>query len=100
MTMAAGDPSSSSAVRSAAYDTDSVDLFASEMGRFTFHADVTHAVSSRNANSHACGTATGAVTATAPATAPAAMTTATYSCAARETLFQPNLSASTRVVIV
>jgi hypothetical protein len=77
MKMAAGDPSSSSAVRSAAYDTDSVDPFASEIGRLTFHADVTHAVSSRNANSHGCGTVTGGVTAMATATAPAAMTTAT-----------------------
>ena len=56
--MAAAAPSSSSAVKSAAYDTDSVDPLASEIGRFTFHADVKHAASSRNANSHGCGNAT------------------------------------------
>src|SRR5437660_10928716 len=44
-------PSRSRAVKSAAYDTDSVEPLASGIGRLTFHADVTQAATRSDANS-------------------------------------------------
>ena len=52
-------PSSSSAMRLAAYDTDSVDPLASEIGRLIFQAEVRHDVSRRKANRPGGGSARG-----------------------------------------
>ena len=48
-------PSSSSAVRFAAYDTESVDPLIVAIGRVTFHSDVMHAAKISSANASGCG---------------------------------------------
>src|SRR3954454_11046200 len=68
-------PSSSSAIRLAAYETDSVDPLPSEIGRLIFQADVRHDVTTRKANNPGGGTARGKNVASR--TAPDAMTSAT-----------------------
>src|SRR5258708_32776061 len=63
-------PSSSSAIRSAAYDTDSVEPLASGIGRLIFQAEVRHAASSRKKNTPGSGNVRGndATSAATPAT--------------------------------
>src|SRR6266850_5488421 len=77
MTIASGGPSSRSAVRSAAYDTDSVDPLASAIGRFTFQMEVTQPMTNNAPNS--AGRAYVHGKKTAKTQLPAAMTEATYS---------------------
>src|SRR5205809_6039100 len=79
MSTAARGPSNSSAVRSAAYETDNVEPLRSGIGRLTFHTDVTHAANSRIANKPGRGYSSGNET-TRPA-APTTITNATYACA-------------------
>ena len=50
MTIACCGPSNRSAVRSAAYDTDSVDPLLSDPGKLTFQVDVMHEETKRIAN--------------------------------------------------
>src|SRR5205823_13705233 len=68
-------PSSTSDIRSAACETDSVDPLATEIGRLTFQVDVTHDTPIITANSHGCGHARGNDSATPHA--PARMTAPT-----------------------
>src|SRR6266568_8809932 len=77
MITAARGPSSRSAMRSAAYDTESVEPLASEIGRLIFQADVRHAANSAKRKSPAGGYVRG-TKATSEHT-PATITTATYS---------------------
>src|SRR5690349_12702483 len=52
---AARGPSSTSDIRSAACETDRVDPLATEIGRLTFHVDVTHDTPIITTNSHGSG---------------------------------------------
>src|SRR5262252_6499523 len=74
-------PSSSSAIRSAAYDTDSVEPLERAIGSVTFHVEVTHPSTSSTKNSAGRGTAWGK--SEANTAVPPAMMMPTYSCAAR-----------------
>src|SRR2546426_10452455 len=76
MTTACPRPSSNSDIRLAAYDTESVDPLTNEMGRFTFHVDVSDAQISRTTNISGCGYVRGRNATSA--TEPTAMTAATY----------------------
>src|SRR5215207_2661706 len=73
---AARGPRSSNAIRFAAYDTDKVEPLATEIGRLTFHAEVTQTVSSRKRNSAGCGSVVGE--AAASTSAPAAIVATTW----------------------
>src|SRR5215510_14695798 len=76
-TMIAGcSPSRSSAMRSAAYDTESVEPLAVAIGRFTFQREVRHARTINAANMTGGGEAVGKNATNADA--PAAITIATY----------------------
>src|SRR4051795_13034412 len=79
--MAIRGPSSRSAIMSAAYDTDRVAPLASEIGRLSFHADVTAAAASTNVNIQGSGAARGNIATTAAH--PRVITSATKICAAR-----------------
>src|SRR5215510_14946137 len=79
-TMIAGcSPSRSSAMRSAAYDTESVEPLAVAIGRFTFQREVRHARTINAANMTGGGEAVGKNVTSGDA--PAAITIATYHCA-------------------
>src|SRR3954451_14982740 len=75
MSSACGRPSSSSAVRLAAYDTDSVDPLLVGIGRFTFHSEVRQVVANRTRNRSSWGYSRGNRMATTHV--PARMTAAT-----------------------
>src|SRR6267143_872376 len=77
MTIACCGPSNRSAVRSAAYDTESVDPLESAMGRLTFQMEVRQPVTNRTANRPGRGYARGTTAAKTPV--PAAIMDATYS---------------------
>src|SRR5262245_41187853 len=68
-------PRRRSAVRSAAYETDNVELLASGIGRLSFHNDVRHDVISSAMNSHGSCIEVGNQRTTAAA--PAAITDST-----------------------
>src|SRR5260221_9909308 len=59
ITTACRGPSSSSDIRSAAYDTESVEPLESAIGSVTFQIDVTQPNTSSPLNSHGCGSASG-----------------------------------------
>jgi hypothetical protein len=87
-------PSSSSAIKSAAYDTDSVDPLDSGSGRLTFQADVTQENTRSAANSNGrSGSPGNDVVRTS---APAAMTNPTYHCAPSGSARQPSGSRDAR----
>src|SRR4051812_40733087 len=75
MSSACGRPSSSSAIRLAAYDTDSVDPLLVGIGRFTFHSEVRQVVARRTRKRSSWGYVRGNRTATSHV--PARMTAAT-----------------------
>src|SRR5580765_1708147 len=59
MIIARRGPRRRSAIRSAAYDTDSVDPLESSIGSVTFHVDITQPMTSSVAKSAGLGTASG-----------------------------------------
>src|SRR5437870_12726543 len=77
--IAAWGPTSSSAIRFAAYDTESVEPLIVAVGRFTFHNDVRQAARIRSAKARGCGYADG--TKRTSVTAPMPITEPTYTCA-------------------
>src|SRR5205814_7928466 len=81
MTSAWRGPRTRSAIRSAAYDTDSVEPLDNAIGRFTFHDEVTHASTSSPAKSSGRWKLTGKDAAIA--IAPTAITAPTYTRTAR-----------------
>src|SRR5207302_10941286 len=78
--IAGGGPSSRSDIRSAAYETESVEPFFSASGRLTFHVDVSHPKTSSSPKR--IGRSIWVGNRAAAAAAPAAMTATTYARAA------------------
>src|SRR5438105_2742941 len=78
--IAGGGPSSRSDIRSAAYETESVEPFFSASGRLTFHVDVSHPKTSSSPKRIGRSICVG--NRAAAAAAPAAMTATTYARAA------------------
>src|SRR5439155_3816439 len=76
MTTACSRPSSNNDIRLAAYDTESVDPLTNEIGRLTFHVDVSDAQIRRTTNISGCGYVRGKNATSA--IEPTAMTAATY----------------------
>src|SRR5262245_50696909 len=79
-TIAGPVPSSSSAIRSAAHDTDSVEPLPAGAGSVTFHVDVMQLNASSAANRNGCSIVNG--TTPASASAPHTVTNTTYQRAA------------------
>src|SRR4051812_28476362 len=80
-------PSSSNAIKAAAYDTDSVDPLVSARGSVTFQSDVRHENAIKLASIHGRGQGVGKTLASS--TMPARVTAATYIWAPEGRAFQP-----------